>query len=483
MAMGHGGEVHRRMRSLLEGGAAGGLADGQLLERFQARREDEAGERAFAALVDRHGPMVLRVCRDALRDPHDAQDAFQATFLVLARKAASIRRRDALGPWLHGVALRVASASRASAARRRRHERRAAELSPRLFLAEERPEPSAALHEEIGRLPERYRAPLVLCYLEGRTCEEAARLLGWPVGTVKSRLSRARDRLRARLDRRGPSASAILPGASPVFQEVPPAWASASVSAAMSVAAGRAMTAGGVPATVVALAEGVCRAMTIANVWKIAPALVVVAAGAAVLAQQGPGALNHPTPANPPAIAHQAEDEQELRGMERILARAVVGRDAEAIAPLLADDLTGIDPVGNVTDKATYLADVKSGTFGITSFEISDLKVRLYGEAAVIVGVVRSRHDHAKPDFEVQGRVTHVFIKRGERWRIVSWQESGGLGGPGPPKIAVEAPAKPADVPAHRPGYFPPGVEKSASSLEIIEPVEPATPASDPRRS
>src|SRR5262245_61038256 len=116
----------RYVRMLFHVGAVGGLTDGQLLERFTAQR-GEAAEQAFAALVERHGPMVLRVCRSVLRDPHEAHDAFQATFLVLVRRSGSLWVRDSLGPWLHQVAYRVASCARSAAARRRRHEHRVAE--------------------------------------------------------------------------------------------------------------------------------------------------------------------------------------------------------------------------------------------------------------------------------------------------------------------------------------------------------------------
>jgi len=195
------------VRTLFDTGTTGGLTDGELLGRVADRRaRDDAAGPACAALVDRHGPMVLRVCRSILRDEHDAQDAFQATFLVLVRRFDAVRRQESAGSWLHGVALRVASHARAGMARRRRHERCAGELAvtaDRSGAEGVSPELAAILHEELGRLPERYRAALVLCYLEGHTCEAAARRLGWPVGTVKSRLARGRERLRRRLIRRG----------------------------------------------------------------------------------------------------------------------------------------------------------------------------------------------------------------------------------------------------------------------------------------
>ena len=133
--------------------------------------------------------MVLRVCRGVLGESHDVHDAFQATFLVLVRKAGSLWVRDSLGPWLHGVALRVATKAKVAAARRRAHERRGAEAADAGKGEKSIPDDLvAALHDEIERLPGKYRAPIVLCYLEGQTHEGAAAALGWPVGTVRGRL-------------------------------------------------------------------------------------------------------------------------------------------------------------------------------------------------------------------------------------------------------------------------------------------------------
>jgi RNA polymerase sigma factor (sigma-70 family) len=196
-------------RVLFGSGTLAGLTDGQLLERF-ATHPDEAGESAFAALLDRHGPMVLRVCGGLLRDLNDAEDAIQATFLVLARKARSLWVRDTIGPWLYGVAHRIAARALSDRARRRRHERAAAGLAATAIAPDDPDDLVPLLHQEIGRLPESFRAPIVLCYLEGLTHDQAARRLGWPVGTVRSRLSRGRDRLRSRLDGRG-IAPAVVP--------------------------------------------------------------------------------------------------------------------------------------------------------------------------------------------------------------------------------------------------------------------------------
>jgi RNA polymerase sigma factor (sigma-70 family) len=179
-------------------------SDRRLLERFVSQGD----ETAFTKLVQRHGPMVLGVCRQILRNEDDAEDAFQATFLVLARKARSIRAAEALPNWLYGVARRLAMRSRSAVARR--HAREVALVEPPTEAAPETQlvELAPVLHEEIGRLPEKYRIPLVLCYLEGKSNEEAARQLGCPSGTVFSRLARARERLRGRLTRRGLALSA-----------------------------------------------------------------------------------------------------------------------------------------------------------------------------------------------------------------------------------------------------------------------------------
>jgi RNA polymerase sigma factor (sigma-70 family) len=208
------------------------LSDSGLLERFLTGDEATAQE-AFRVLVESHGPMVLGICRHILNEEHDAEDAFQATFLVLAQKAGSIRNRFVLAGWLHEVAHRIAVKARVSAHRRRTLERQAMAMSPVPIESNEQNEAAAwnelrpVLHDEVGRLPEKYRLPVILCYLEGKTNEEAAELLHWPVGTVKGRLSRARDVLRTRLMRRGLvlSAAFLLSAFSRgrVFAEVVPA--------------------------------------------------------------------------------------------------------------------------------------------------------------------------------------------------------------------------------------------------------------------
>jgi len=194
---------------------ADGLSDGSLLEQFLTGADAES-QQAFRTLVVRHGPMVFGICRHVLHEDHEAEDAFQATFLVLAQKGGTIRNRKVLAGWLHEVAHRIAIKARASAARRRNLERQAMATSPSATEPNKQTESAAwnelrpVLHDEIDRLPDKYRLPVILSYLEGKTNEEVAELLEWPVGTVKGRLSRARDLLRSRLMRRGLTLSAFF---------------------------------------------------------------------------------------------------------------------------------------------------------------------------------------------------------------------------------------------------------------------------------
>jgi RNA polymerase sigma factor (sigma-70 family) len=288
---------HLRKVTGLRAGAD--LADGELLERFVSRRE----EAAFEALLQRHGPMVQAVCQRILGQVQDVEDAFQATFLVLVRKAASVDKRESVGSWLHGVALRTSLRVRTDLARRRELERRVLpkpihELEPEVVWRELRP----LLDEELGRLPRKYRAPFVLCYLEGKTYEEAAEHLGCPKGTVSTRLTKARDLLRTRLVGRGLALSAGLLGAG-LTQGTAPATVPASVvvatvKAAAQVAAGDA-GAGAVSARSAMLTEGVLKAMFMTKVkTTTAIALVVALAGAGVgLLAMGGAFFPRPLPA------------------------------------------------------------------------------------------------------------------------------------------------------------------------------------------
>lgn len=285
-------------------------ADGQLLERF-ALQNDEA---AFEALMEQHGPMVWGLCQRILRDRQHAEDAFQATFLILSRKAGSIRRSDSVAGWLYRVAYRVALELKSKVSRRQTHERgiedmpphadgekrdredslqqwaaaNHADAEPAADMA--RRELQAVLDDELNWLPEKYRTPLVLCYWEGKTNEEAARQLGCPVGTISARLTRGRERLRTRLTHRGIALSVTALTAllqqNALSAAVPAAVVDSTIKAALLFAAGKA-AAGVVSRQAVALAEGVVQSMSLTKVKVAASFLLglgILAGGGTVLA-------------------------------------------------------------------------------------------------------------------------------------------------------------------------------------------------------
>ncbi len=316
MATAQLGTLLRHIHKLAAGRCWPQRTDRQLLDDFAARRD----EAAFAALVARHGPMVLRVCRRVLNHEQDAEDAFQATFLVLARRTGSIRKREALANWLYGVAYRTAMKAKRSAARRRNHEARLRERrTPVVARSGDRAttggptwdEVQAVLDEEIQRLPDAYRAAFVLCLLEGKSGPQAAAELKIKAGTVWSRLTRARQLLQRRLTRRGLKLAAVLAALSVADSAgkaaLPAMLAHATVRNGLLVAAGE-TAAGQIPSHVAALAAGVTRAMFVTKA-KIATAVVltatlVMAAGAlthqALNAQPAETAANEaPTPRKP----------------------------------------------------------------------------------------------------------------------------------------------------------------------------------------
>jgi RND family efflux transporter MFP subunit len=284
-------------QSLLE------LADPQLLERFLSGGD----ETAFAALVRRHGPMVLGLCLRILHQQQDAEDAFQATFLILSRQARSLRPRTSLAGWLYSVAYRTAHKARLAAARRRKYEGRApVPQVPDPLARLTAQEAQEILDRELTRLPDKLRLPLVLCYLEGFTRAEAAHHLGWPVTLLKSRLEQGRERLRSRLASRGLAltgvvlASVCLEGTASAA--VPSFLVVSTVKAAAAIAGGGAAAAL-VPTSVAALVEGVLKAMFMTRVKMTALALLVLGSlGLGVglstphLAAGKPGGDNVPTP-------------------------------------------------------------------------------------------------------------------------------------------------------------------------------------------
>jgi RNA polymerase sigma factor (sigma-70 family) len=282
------GTLLRHIQKLATGPRVQQRTDRQLLDDFAAHRD----ESAFAALVARHGPMVLRVCRRVLGHEQDAEDAFQATFLVLARNTASIRKRGALADWLHGVAYRTAMKAKRGAARRRNHEARRRALTPEAVPSPRWDEVQAVLDEEIRALPEPFRAAFTLCVLEGKSGPQAAAELGCKEGTVSSRLTRARERLRQQLARRGIQLSALLAGLSVAESAgraaLPATLAQATVGFGLLVAAGE-PAAGVIPPHIAALAAGVTRAMFLTKA-KIATAVLFalgfIVAGASALTRQ-----------------------------------------------------------------------------------------------------------------------------------------------------------------------------------------------------
>lgn len=306
MADGRLGMVLHYLRDLVGAPDGPHSSDGQLLERFVSNRDGEA----FALLMQRYGPLVLGTCRRLLYDTHAAEDAFQATFLVLVRRAAGLRRHGSLAGWLYGVAYRIAVRARVHSARR--HSR---ELP--MDACSDIPEPTSddvaartsrdelrdVLDDEMQRLPAKYRAPLILCYLEGKTNEQAARELGRPAGSMSRHLARARELLQERLARRGLALGAALLGPVPaesLAAAVPPALSAQVADAALQVAAGRAV-AEVVSARVASLAEGALHAMRMNQLKGAALFLLTVSVAVA-----GAGTLLYPAAPDPPPVPAQA---------------------------------------------------------------------------------------------------------------------------------------------------------------------------------
>jgi RNA polymerase sigma factor (sigma-70 family) len=291
------GGTLRHLRDLFEGGTAVGLGDAQLLARYAAARD----EAAFEALVARYGPMVLATCRAVLKHEHDVEDAFQATFLVLAKRARSVRAGDALGGWLHRVAYRVSTRASVQSRQRRRREAEAAATVPlHSTPGGLEPDVAAIVHEEVDRLPEKHRLPVVLCDLEGLTYEQAAGRLRWTVPTLRGRLAKARRQLHGRLSRRGVTAGTM--GAVLAAQA---AEAKAAVPAAMARAAVAAATGGTASTAAATLSAAIIRGLLMTRL-KIVSAAVL--AGFA-LATAGAVAVIAPRPDEPkPATPAQAPD-------------------------------------------------------------------------------------------------------------------------------------------------------------------------------
>jgi RNA polymerase sigma factor (sigma-70 family) len=290
MAAAQADRILHQLRWLAHGGAERAehaRSDGQLLDRFISTQD----EHAFAELLRRHGPMVLGVCRRLLGHVQDAEDAFQATFLVLVRKARSITPRELVGNWLYGVAYRVALDAQARSSRRRAREKQVEDMPhPSITPADVDPDLRPLLDRELSRLPPKYRAAIVLCDLEGRPRKDAASQLGVPEGTLSSRLNAGRKLLAGRLARHGLTLSgaaiATALAAGPGQAAIPGALAISTIKAAALGAAGQAVALGLVSARAAALTEGVMKAMLISKLKTMTGVLLTIglfAWGAGVL--------------------------------------------------------------------------------------------------------------------------------------------------------------------------------------------------------
>ena len=306
MVRGRLGPALNDLRRLWNAGTVSGLSDTRLLEQFAANRD----EAAFDCLMTRHGPLVWSVCRSILSDPHDVEDAFQASFLILVRKARSLRVRDSLCGWLYRVSYRVAQEARVQRDRRRVRERAIVDRVATVGETERvRDELLGILSHEINRLPEKYRLPIVLCELEGLTRKEAAGQLDWPPGTVATRLARGQDLLRQRMRRRLGDDVGELGGwlGGLVSTSVPAACREATAQAALTLAK-KGWVAAGLGSSACSLAQCVHRALfwtSLRSVFLLALSLAVVTWVATRWLRRGTGQAPPPADRGQSAILPQ----------------------------------------------------------------------------------------------------------------------------------------------------------------------------------
>jgi RNA polymerase sigma factor (sigma-70 family) len=410
----------RHLRQALLPYDGGGLTDGELLGAFLERRD----EAAFAALVRRHGPMVWGVCRRVLRNPHDAEDAFQATFLVLVRRAASVVPRERVGNFLYGVAHRTALAARGAGVRRRAREKQVGEM-PQTAVEAKEPgsELSAVLDRELSRLPDKHRLPVVLCDLEGRTRKEVARQLGLPEGTLSNRLAAARKLLAKRLARHG---FALPAGA--LVAALAPGNTSASLPAPLLAGAGKAGTDGAVPSGVVALAEGVMRSMFLSKLPTAAALLL-----AFVVVSSGAGFLARAALAEPPRTEERGGKSADPRpdnlkntllALDRVLWEAGAKGDPEPAQNLYAEEFVGWSKDGRSTKKSnleTYR------TLRVVEWKIGDVEVVRAGGDSAILSYVYSCQVLSRDGVLLQvrrnRRTSNTWVQRDGGWVMVFAQE------------------------------------------------------------
>ncbi|MHB1557651.1 MAG: sigma-70 family RNA polymerase sigma factor [Isosphaeraceae bacterium] len=427
--------VARQVGTLFAGGSAAGLSDRELLERIAEGGETD--EAAFAAIVTRHGPLVLGVCRQLLGDHHDAEDAFQAVFLVLARKARSIRDPEGLGAWLYGVASRTARKARARRDRLRKAEADRRALAGCDGTAPDHPEAALldreraeALHREIDRLPGNYRLPVVLCYFEGLTLDEAAHRLRWPVGTLRSRIARARDRLRRGLDRRGfalPSAAiaAMLGSARSARASVSPLLRDSTTRAALRFAARQSAAVGASCPDASAMAQEVLRTMILSRIRTVVSSLLVVAAAVAAVAgwMVRPEALADDPGVRPVAKAGArpaAVRPEPARGRMTVVGRVMdpQGRPAAKAAVMVHGASKAVDdrPMAGVPTALGQATCDANGRFRIEMPRITSATHHMIGVTAMApgfgMGWVDLGVDDEQPSAEVTLRPEQIVVGR-----------------------------------------------------------------------
>jgi RNA polymerase sigma factor (sigma-70 family) len=375
------------MSALLGVGLVAELTDKQLLDQF-AERNGARAEAAFAALVRRHGSMVLRVCRGILRDEHAAQDAFQATFLVLARKGPSLWVRDSVGPWLHRVTRRVAIRARIAADRRAATERRVAEMaSDRKAEANWTHDVGLVLDEEIDRLPALYRLPVILCDIEGWSYAEAAGHLGCTMGTLKSRLARARERLRGVLIRRGVvpavgGAGAAL--AAPAAAAVPTALVATTTLVAVRYVATTAPAGETVLPPVAELTEGVLKMMRLNAMIRLGGFVAMsccLTAGVGLFAARGSGKEPVPSPqdtlqASAVAVGGQQTTEPNEDRADEAAEKERRFDDAEALEKKLRDLELREKRLAEAEAREKRLKDIESLERRVRDVEIREKRLK-----------------------------------------------------------------------------------------------------------
>jgi RNA polymerase sigma factor (sigma-70 family) len=407
---------HLRRTVLLRDEA--GLTDGQLLESFISRRED-AG---VAALVRRHGPMVWGVCRRVLRNYHDVEDAFQATFLVLVRRAASVVPRAMVANWLHGVAYQTALKAKATAAKRRARERQVVDMPEAEVVERDRwHDLEPLLDQELSRLADKYREVVLLCDLEGKTRKEAARQLGAPEGTVAGRLARARAMLAKRLARHGLAVSGgALAGVlsqSAASAYVPTSVVSSTIKAASLITADQAAAAGVVSPTASALTEEVLRAMF----WTKLKAARGVCLAISLIVMLG-SALGYRALAadKEPTNKEQGKLRDTLLVLDKQFWEASSKHDVGTLNKLIADDYLGIGSGTRWTKKAILQQH--------REFRTGDLKlvtdrevIRLTEHAALLTYEAKFKvfTKSGAPFDTAHQRMISCWVQRDGRWFVV----------------------------------------------------------------